>query len=186
MSLGALKKNAAETKAARTATSQTERTAGRSDEVRNNAGGFVFAVSDKDRLTRFLILGTDGGTYYVGERDLTKQNVTFVTDLISRDERLVIDTLVDVADNNRAAKNSPSLYALALVLANGKDKAYLRQSGVFEKVVRTSTHLFEFANYVDALGGWGRSKRNAIAGWYTFKTADQLAYQAVKYRSRSV
>jgi 60 kDa SS-A/Ro ribonucleoprotein len=181
----ALKNKAAQTKAARTATPQTQRTLGRTDEVRNNAGGFVFKVNDRDRLERFLILGVDGGTFYVGEQKLTDQNVKFVTDLIESDSRLVIDTLVDVADNNRAAKNSPALYALALLFAGTNvDRAYLRESDVFNKVVRTSTHLFEFANYVDSLGGWGRAKRNAIANWYTSKPADSLAYQAVKYRQR--
>lgn len=180
----AIRNLAAANKAARTATPQRERTPGRTDEVLNNAGGFVFTVSDKTRLERFLILGTDGGTYYVGENDLTKQNVNFVVDLIARDERLVIDTLVDVATNNRAAKNSPAIYVLALVLAHGNDKAYFRASDVVNKVVRTGTHLFEFCNYIDSLGGWGRAKRSAVAGWYEGKTADQIAYQAVKYRQR--
>jgi 60 kDa SS-A/Ro ribonucleoprotein len=180
----AIKNLARESKTARVASPQRVRTPGRTDEVKNNAGGFVFKASDRDRLERFLILGVDGGTFYVGERDLTKQNVDFVKSLIRSNERLVVDTLADVADKNRAAKNSPSLYVMALVLAEGKDKAYVRETGVFEKVVRTSTHLFEFANYVDSLGGWGRAKRDLIAGWYTGKDAGQLAYQAVKYRSR--
>lgn len=180
----ALKNKAAATKAARTASPQMERTPGRTDEVKNNAGGFVFKVGDRDRLERFLILGTDGGTYYVGERKLTDQNVDFVKALIRSDERLVVDTLVDVAVRNRAPKNSPSLYTLALVLAEGKDKAYLRATDAVNKVVRTGTHLFEFCNYIDSLGGWGRAKRSAVAGWYEGKTADQIAYQAVKYRQR--
>lgn len=180
----ALKNKAAQTKAARTATPQTQRTLGRNDEVKNNAGGFVFKVSERERLERFLILGTDGGTFYVREQKLTDQNVDFVINLIGSDERMVVDTLVNIADNNRAAKNSPSLYALALVLAYGTDKAYLRESDVVNKVVRTGTHLFEFCNYIDSLGGWGRAKRSAVAGWYEGKTADQIAYQAVKYRQR--
>lgn len=180
----ALKNKAAADRAARTATPQTQRTPGRTDEVRNNAGGFVFKVSDKDRLERFLILGTDGGTYYVSENRLTGQNLKFVKSLIATNERLVIDTLVDIATRNRAPKNSPSLYALALVLAEGKDKEYLRATGVVNKVVRTGTHLFEFCNYIDSLGGWGRAKRSAVAGWYEGKTADQIAYQVVKYRQR--
>jgi 60 kDa SS-A/Ro ribonucleoprotein len=131
-----------------------------------------------------LILGTDGGTFYVGERDLTKQNVDFLKALIRKDERLVVDTLVDVADKNRAAKNGPSIFALALLLVEGNDKVYLRATDAVNKVVRTSTHLFEFANYIDSLGGWGRAKRSAVAEWYTGKTPEQLAYQAVKYRQR--
>jgi 60 kDa SS-A/Ro ribonucleoprotein len=180
----ALKNKAAQTRAERVATPQTKRTPGRTDEVKNNAGGFVFQVSDKDRLERFLILGTDGGTFYVGERKLTNQNVDFVKTFIRKDERAVIDTLVDVAVKNRAAKNSPSIYALALVLAEGKDKDYLRATDAVNKVVRTGTHLFEFCTYIDSLGGWGRAKRSAVAGWYEGKTADQIAYQAVKYRQR--
>lgn len=182
----AIKNLANANKTAHTATPQTQRTPGRTDEVKNNAGGFVFTVSDRDRLERFLILGTDGGTYYVGETKLTNQNVEFVKKLIKRDERMVIDTLVDIAVNNRAAKNSPSLYVLALLLVEGNDKTYLRATDAVNKVARTSTHLFEFANYIDSLGGWGRAKRQAVADWYTSKDANQLAYQAVKYRSRTV
>lgn len=181
----AIKNHAAATKAARTATPQTKQTVGRTDEVKNNAGGFTFNVSDRDRLERFLILGTDGGTYYVSENKLTNQNMTFVKGMIGRDSRLVVDTLLDVAKNNRAAKNSPALYTLALLFSvEGVDRVYVRESGVFDAVVRTSTHLFEFANYIDSLGGWGRGKRNAIAAWYTNKDAGALAYQAVKYRQR--
>lgn len=180
----ALKNVAAQTRQARVASPQTTRTPGRTDEVKNNAGGFVFSVSARQRLERFLILGTDGGTYYVGQSNLTNQNLDFVKALIAKDERAVIDTLVDVADANRAAKNSPSIYTLALVLSEGKDKVYLRATDVVNKVVRTGTHLFEFCTYIDSLGGWGRAKRSAVAGWYEGKTADQIAYQAVKYRQR--
>lgn len=177
-----LKNLAKEEKLAKTETPQRKRTPGRKDEVKNNAGGFVFKVSNKDRLERFLILGTDGGTYYVGERKLTKDNVKFLRALIKTDERLVVDTIVDVSVNGRAFKNTPAIFALALVLTEGQDKAYAREA--VNKVVRTGTHLFQFADFLNDLGGWGRSKRRAIADWYTGRTADQLAYQAVKYRQR--
>lgn len=179
----ALREFAATQKAAKTNSPQMVKTPGRTDEVRNNAGGFVFKVSDKDRLERFLILGTDGGTYYVSEQKLTKDNVKFLSALIRTDERLVVDTLVDVSVNGRALKNSPALFALALVFAEGQDKEYARAA--LGKVARTSTHLFEFAQYVDDLGGWGRAKRRAVAEWYESKDADALAYQAVKYRGRN-
>jgi 60 kDa SS-A/Ro ribonucleoprotein len=129
-----------------------------------------------------LILGTDGGTYYVGQTDLTKQNIDFLKKMIAVNERLVVDTIVDVSVNGRAYKNTPAIFALALVLTEGKDKAYAREA--VNKVVRTGTHLFEFTGYLNDLAGWGRAKRKAVASWYEGKTADQLAYQAVKYRQR--
>lgn len=180
----ALKNLAADEKKARTNTPQRVRTPGRTDEVKNNAGGFTFKVSDKDRLERFLILGTEGGTYYVGEKKLTKDNAAFVRSMIAKDERLVVDTLVDVSVNARAFRNTPAIFTLALVIAEGQDKAYARAA--VNKVVRTGTHLFEFAQFLDDFGGWGRAKRRAIAGWAESKTDDELAYQVVKYRSRAV
>lgn len=165
-------------------TSQMERTPG-VNEIKNNAGGFVFEVNDKTRLERFLILGTDGGTYYVGERDLTNQNFDFLRKLIDKDVRLVIDTAVAVSESGRAPKNSPALFvvAAALTFCKPEEKAYVRAA--VNRVARTATHLFEFAQYIENLGGWGRAKRQAVAEWYETKDADKLAYQAVKYRQRN-
>lgn len=177
-----LGKYAASQSKVRKSTPQTQKTPGRTDEVRNNAGGFVFKVNDKSRLERFLILGTDGGTYSVGEQKFTEQNVSFVKDLIARDESLVLDTVVEVSSAGRAAKNSPALFTMALLMVEGKDKAAIRAA--VPKVARTSTHLFEYGKYIKSLGGWGRAKRQSIADWYESKDVNSLAYQAVKYRQR--
>ena len=89
----------------RKVTAQTEKA--RPDQVKNNAGGFTFTVTDKDRLERFLILGTDGGTYYVTERDITKDSVEFLSKMIATDEELVRQTVLSVSDEGRAYRNSP-------------------------------------------------------------------------------
>jgi 60 kDa SS-A/Ro ribonucleoprotein len=161
----------------------TKATPGRYDEVVNNTGGYVFSVDDKNRLERFLILGTDGGTYYVGERKLTEQNVKFLKDMIARKPSTVLDIVVNVSESGRAAKNSPALFALALILTEGENKAEARAA--VPRVARTATHLFELAEYIKSLGGWGRNKREAIADWYLEKDVDKLAYQVVKYRQRN-
>jgi len=46
-----------------------------SSQVPNPAGGYAWQVDDWTRLDRFLILGAEGGTYYIGERDLVNQNL---------------------------------------------------------------------------------------------------------------
>jgi hypothetical protein len=45
------------------ATPQHEKILG-SDQVRNSVGGFAWKVTDWQRLDRFLVLGTEGGTFY--------------------------------------------------------------------------------------------------------------------------
>jgi 60 kDa SS-A/Ro ribonucleoprotein len=150
---------------------------------KNNAGGYTFVVNDVNRLTRFLVLGTEGGTFYVGQRDLTKQNVDFIVKMIKKDEASVLNTVVSVSDEARAPKNSYALFVLALVFKHGADKK--AASDALVKVARTGTHLFEFVSYLKGLGGLGRSKQRAIANWYLTKTPEQVAFQAVKYRSRN-
>jgi 60 kDa SS-A/Ro ribonucleoprotein len=155
------------------------------NQVLNNTGGYVFDVSDKSRLERFLILGTDGGTFYVSEEDLTKQNVDWLIKLIQTDSKLVMDTILDISKNGRALKNSAAIFTLALVLNHG-DVVYKQYAAALApEVARTGTMVFELAQYLENLGGWGRAKRTAIANWFTTKTPDQLAYQAVKYRHRN-
>lgn len=157
----------------------------RTDQVANNAGGFTFTLTPKARLERFLILGVDGGTYYQQEQELTKENVAYITGLAKTNPKLLVDTVVEVSTSGRAYKNSPAIFALAVAINNVAPEYKALVRAAVPQVARTATMLFEFAQYVENLGGWGRAKRGAVADWYTSKDAGELAYQAVKYRQRN-
>lgn len=163
---------------------QNERTPGRTDEVKNNAGGFVFAVDQWDRLNRFLILGSEGGTYYVGEKKLTRENAESVVDLIKKDGPRVVKTIVDVSKSGRAAKNDPAIFALTLALTFGNPETKQAGYAAIKEVCRTGTHLFTLAQFVQDLRGWSRGLRKGVAAYYETRTVDNLAYQLVKYRQR--
>lgn len=181
--VNALGRATAAQKAAKTRTPVGVRTPGRTDEVKNNTGGFVFETSSESRLHRFMILGTEGGSYYATEKELTSSNINFILDMIRKDESLVRKVAVDVSVNGRAYKNSPALYTIAALLVFGNETRENRAA--VAKIARTSTHLFEFAQYIKNIGGWGRAKRGAVADWYTSMSAEDLAYQVVKYRQRN-
>lgn len=154
-------------------------------QVKNNDGGFVYEVADRQRLERFLILGTDGGTYYVNEPEITAQNVSFLENLIQRSPELVLDVVLDVSTTGRAYRNGPAIFVLALMLNNAPDSFKSQVVNAVPKVARTATMVYDLANFIDKLGGWGRSKRRAIANWFSVQSPDNLAYQAVKYRQRN-
>lgn len=80
-------------------------------QIKNDAGGFVFEVSKWIMLERFLILGSEGGTYYVTEQKLTRDNAKNVIECIKEDANRVIDTIVAISDAGRAPKNDPALAA---------------------------------------------------------------------------
>ena len=46
--------------------------------VPNSAGGHAYPVDDFTRLRRFLVLGSEGGSYYASERKLTLENAQAV------------------------------------------------------------------------------------------------------------
>jgi 60 kDa SS-A/Ro ribonucleoprotein len=92
------------------------------DMVKNNAGGYGFAVDDWKRLERFLILGAEGGTYYVREPELTKRNAEAVMRCIKEDGIRTVEIIVDVSKSGRAPKNDPALFALAMAAGLGDAK----------------------------------------------------------------
>jgi 60 kDa SS-A/Ro ribonucleoprotein len=155
-----------------------------STQVANSAGGYSWEVDDWTRFDRFLILGAEGGTYYIGERDLVKQNHDAIVRCIKSDGVRAVERIVEISDSGRAPKNDPAVFALALVAAHAIPEAKALAFQNLAKVCRIGTHLFHFAEYVNALRGWGRGLRNAVGGWYVDQEADKLAYQVVKYQSR--
>jgi 60 kDa SS-A/Ro ribonucleoprotein len=165
-------------------TPQSEPVFGRSDQVRNSAGGFVFQVDHWTRLHRFLVLGSDGGTYYVKQKELTKENATAVLDCLKDDGIRTVDFIVGISENGRAPKNDQAIFSLALALTFGDLGTKRKAEQAVPSVCRTGTHIFQLTKFLKSLGGFGTIKRRAIASWYLGMEPERLAYQLVKYRQR--
>lgn len=150
----------------------------------NNAGGFVFTLDSWRAMERFLILGSEGGTYYVGEQKLTADAAKHTLACITEDGPKAVQLIVAISDSGRAAKNDPALFALALAASAEDRKTRSLALAVLPKVARIPTHLFHFVDYVTGMRGWGRSLRTAVANWYNGRDANPLAYIVTKYQSR--
>jgi 60 kDa SS-A/Ro ribonucleoprotein len=151
----------------------------------NSAGGFSFGLDDWDRLMQFLILGAEGNTYYATEKVSVKDNAAAVRRCIDADGIRTVNMIVDVSVNNRAPKNDPAIFALAMCAKLGDDATRKAARDALPKVCRIGTHLFNFADAIEAFGGWGRGTKNAIGRWYNNKPLGKVAYQAAKYQSRN-
>jgi len=167
----------------RKTTPQSEAIPG-SAQVPNSAGGYAWPVDDWVRLERFLILGTEAGSYYATERKLTRENAEAVERCIGLDGKRVVERIVAVSDAGRAPKNDPAIFALAMAAKLGDFETRRAALAALPKVCRIGTHLMHFAEYVQAFGGWGRGTRTAVALWYNDRTVEKLAYQVVKYQGR--
>lgn len=160
------------------------RTAKYGDLGETHQGGTAFAVDRWAQLRRFLVLGTEGGTFYVSEKELTKEAGQVVSDCLDEDGLRVVREIVAVSTEGDAPRQQPAIFALALAAAHASPAVRRAALDNLNKVCRTGTHLFTFAAYIDALRGWGRGLRNAVGNWYEAKNDRDLIYQAIKYQQR--
>lgn len=163
-------------------------------QVANLAGGHAFVVDDSRRLRRFLCLGSEGGSYYVGEKKLGRENAEAILRLIKSGKgREVVETVVEYSLEGRAAKQNPIIFVLALCAREGDDpETKAAAYGALNRVCRIPTHLFSFVDFCEGLStgaggattGWGRAHRRAICQWYSSKAPKSLAMAVTKYKSR--
>lgn len=170
---------------AKAPTPQTKVIPGREkDMARNNAGGVSFVVDAWTQLDRFLVLGTESGSYYAGAHKMTKDNAKNVLACLKLDGARTVARIVEISDAGRAPKNDPALFALALALTHGDDETKALAAVAIPAVARIGTHLFHLAEMVNGMRGWGRGLRRGFAAWYNDKTPMALAHQMVKYANR--
>jgi 60 kDa SS-A/Ro ribonucleoprotein len=154
-------------------------------QVRNEAAGYVYALDRWARLDRFLILGSEDGTYYATETQLTKENAVNVVATVREDGRRVVSRVIAISESGRAPKVQPAIFALAACAGFGDEatRRYALGEGL-QRVCRTGSHLLTFCSYIEQFRGWGRGLRKGLRGWYEAKPVRDLAYQALKYQNR--
>jgi len=156
-----------------------------SKQVQNSAGGYAYPVDNWTRLDRFLILGTEGGSYYAAEQKLTVENAQAVIKCIQEDGVRVVNSIAEISSSGRAPKNDSAIFVLAICSKYGDLNTKHAAYQVFKKIIRIGTHLFQFNEEVKSFRGRGRWLRRVNTAWYNDTPVDQLAYQVVKYQNRN-
>jgi len=177
---------ASTTKPSKVVTPQSQAIPGReADMAHNNAGGFTFVLDKWATLDRFIMIGSEGGNYYVGEKDVTKQSFANTLACIAEDGVRAINRVVEYSVAGRAPKNDPALVVLALAAAKGSPEVQAAAYDALPKVARTGTHLFTFVGVLNSLGKWNAAAKRGLSKWYTNRSIDKLAVQVLKYQSRN-
>ena len=166
-------------------------------QVENKAGGYAYPVDPFRMLERFLVIGTEGGTYYASERDITKENIDNLKYCIGEDGVRVVNTIKDISYSGRAPKQDPAIFALAYCFAFGDDDTKKAVEENYKQIARTGTTHLMFVSFSDQLGDshnaprWRSSLRRLVGSWYNRpEVSDKhehgygLAYQVLKYQNR--
>jgi len=126
------------------------------DTRKNNAGGYSYQVDDMMRLSRFIVLGSDSGAYYVTPRDMMKTNKEFLISLLK--QGCVDDVLKLVREysmEGKCPKDDNLLFVLALCACyqdkelDAKKVEKVRQGAyrILNDVCSIPTKLFMFNEY---------------------------------------
>lgn len=152
--------------------------------VQNSTSGFGWQVSPWDQFNRFLILGSEGGTYYASAQKVTEDNTKVVRKVVADEGVRAVARIVEVSTRGLAYRVDPAIYALALAACSKDPEVQAAVVNAVPLVCRTGTHLLHFVHYANDLRSWGRSLRRMVGNWYLNSAVDDLAYQMVKYQSR--
>jgi 60 kDa SS-A/Ro ribonucleoprotein len=144
----------------------------------------AWQLDDWTRLDRFLLLGSDTGTFYTGERELTVDHAAVVSRCLAADGLRTIGRIVAISDSGRAPRNDPAIFALATAAKLGDESTRRAAYAALPRVCRIGSHLMCFAEHAQVFGGWGRGMRKAVGAWFNGKSATDLAVQLAKYQSR--
>lgn len=155
-----------------------------------------YIVPNDQQLKRFLIVGTEGGTYYArNDKELTEKHATCINNLIREGQgEVVVKTAVEALKGGHAAKPNTALYTLAVCCGSEDRQVKLAAYKALCDACSIPTHLFMFVQFVENIGkqktpnttGWGRGLRKAVSVWYQQFAANpqRLAMLITKYRQR--
>lgn len=152
----------------------------------------VFKLDPIALLKRFMILGSEKGTYYIAANTLTSKHVESLESLIADTSKH--DAIISLIEeyNQKAFKVDYVIYVLARCCTE-KNNAELRKKAynLLNNVCKTPTHLFMFVEYYELLHkklhgttGWNKLQKRSISEWYLAKSWKDLAYLVTEYQNR--
>ncbi|CAJ0565461.1 unnamed protein product, partial [Mesorhabditis spiculigera] len=161
-------------------------------QTKNNAGGYVFKVSDETRVRRFLIMGTTGGAFYLSAKELTVENLVDLMKIIDQgNASMILQEIKEISLAGRNPKQEPVMSALAVcaryrtgqVKGEGYDSEpaklyveYLKAMHataleLITQVCRIPTHLFIFVDYCEKVAKHSANPKGSTGWGRAFRAA---------------
>lgn len=163
-----------------------------SNHTLNSTGVGSWEISDKAKLCRFLCYGSERDLYSTKENGRIKLENTGALQSMLEEKRgaEVLEEIKRFAQDGRAVRLEPSIFALALCSQNPDVNTKQAAFKALKDVCREPAHLFSFIKYKKELkehmkcGIWGRALRRALSDWYNEQDAMSLAAAVTKCKQR--
>lgn len=158
----------------------------------NSCGRTVYKIGALAQFKRFLVLCNENNTYYAKTENVVQDNIISLETLIAESPNVVLDLVLEYAEQHKCKKYQPLVYSLARCAAefsqpDVRDRAYK----LLPIVATTPTHLFMFLRFYKHIckekhdsTGFNKKHRLAIAQWYLSHDITTLAKLVTKYQNR--
>jgi 60 kDa SS-A/Ro ribonucleoprotein len=177
------------------------------DQILNNAGGFVWQISDREQVIRYLIIGSEGGNYYQTPQQVSSTAASCVLRMTRTPDNFkwLIETIRDVSISGRAAKQEPTLLALATAIVFARTPADKTEAlNTVKDCVRILTHMYLLIGYIKIFSqaghptltvtggrtppttgsGIGRGIRRVFGEYFYSRSGIEIANLMTKYKNR--
>ena len=177
------------------------------DQVQGLAGGFVWQISDKEQVTRYLIIGSEGGNFYQTPQQVSSQCASCVLRMTRTPDNFkwLCDTIREVSIEGRAAKQESILLALATIIVFAPTPSAKTEAlAIVSDCVRILTHLYMLMGYIKIFSnaghpaltsatsaptvvigsGIGRGIRRVFGEYFYSRTGIEIANLITKYKNR--
>ncbi len=128
-------------------------------------------------LERFLLLGSQDGTWSVTRRPLEAGQAPAARACLAEDGPRVVETVVRFVATRNAPSRGPALMVLAMAASPAYACARTNAAALsaLAEVAATGGHLLQFVRFAETQRGWGRGLRSAVADWYLRQPIAELA-----------
>ena len=132
-------------------------------QVENEQGGYSYLVSRLDHLKRFIVLGTEGSTYYAKQEERERQKLECVLELLQNGFiEEVLDILVEYSTQGRVYKEDSILYVLAMCCQNNDTDIRKKSYEKLPVICNIPTKLFKFIDLCQTEIGKERKAHNDL------------------------
>lgn len=163
----------------------TEFIPGRKNDMKKNlAGGVSFKADKFTALRRWLLTGSFSNFFYESSRKNTNENLDTLIECIKESPTEVADEILYASNHGTMASQHTCILALVHLSNSEDEKAKKAFRDIFNDIVRTASHLYEFIAYTKQIRGMGKTIHKAVNGWIKARNTFDLEYQFLKYQQR--
>ena len=163
------------------------------NQIRNDAGGYVYRMNDLDRMAQFLVLGTTS-SYYTSDETMLTRNLLDVRAIAYKKPFETLQLINDINAQGISQKYNALILVATMLIFHDDNGVRLKAKFTLGSLVRTGYHALSYLTYLNSIRdmeksngrkvGFGRAKVSVLKNWAESLTARELVLQRIKYHNR--